>query len=362
MKKITKLFTVLLFIQLIAGCNLMESKDSKTETADFDMKVVEETVNNYMDFLVKNDMDSAKKLYSKELSKDASVSVSGSLKVIGFVREESNRVGKTGVIKLKVVKSDESKPYTVLESSTIKIEKEENNYKIKEIKNIQENEVFLEKFKLRYREKENVKTNLLMELDGIPEYAFSKEDKANLSKEQIDKKNFGRIALAYSGESMAFSTVGNNCFYGIVNIDPSLAAAGEDSASGAGGSASGDSGDQNKIDIKEKPVGKDIIALDLLKDSSVENLVFSQDEKYIAVQYKNKDNERSIKLYTARDGNMVSFKFEDNFNLKEKDVILKTFDNDKLNFQVVDKNVKGSAKPEVQNWQLDLKTFKAKEI
>ncbi len=361
MKKIANLILTVFFIQLMTGCQLMGTQKTKTEEVDFDIQAAEDTASDYMKFLILEDKDNAKKLYSKDLLKESESPENKDLKITGCIIEESNRVGKTGVVKLKVVRSDKSKPYTVLESSTIKIVKEEKDYKIDEIKYMLEKECFLNDYKLRYREKDNVKNNLLIEMEGLPEYVFAREDKANLFKIPVPKDNFGEMAFSYGGERMAFSTFGGNCFYGIVNIDPSLAAAADGSDSGGGGAASGGAGDQGKTNVREKPIGKDIIVLDILKGSIAESMVFSTDEKYVAVQYKNNDNERSIKVYKADNGETIDFKFEDNFNVKEKDVVFKMFKEDKLNFQVVDKNTKNSGNA-VQDWQLDLKTFKAMEV
>ena len=58
-----------------------------------------------------------------------------------------------------------------MDEYSIKIVKDGAEYKIGEITNTQQTEAFIEGTGIRYRDKSNVKTSLIIDVSGIPKYA-----------------------------------------------------------------------------------------------------------------------------------------------------------------------------------------------
>ncbi len=106
------------------------------------------------------------------------------------------------------------------------------------------------------------------------------------------------MSLSYSENFIAISTYDKNSYIGIITIDESKAVQGgqdqgEQGNQGDQGGAGGGEAGQKETDIMEeigeKPIGKEISSLDLLKGSKIDFMVFSPDEKFIAVQYETSD-------------------------------------------------------------------------
>lgn len=367
-KKVLCYLLIILSLVSFIGCN----KEKKAETSEkpaeeqFDIKVASNVIDVYMKYLMTEDTENLKKLYSSELAKSSKSMGVNELKVTGYNVEESNEVGRTGVFKLKVSRSNPTVPVAVLDECTIKVIKEEVEYKISEISSVIEKEAFLEDGSLRLRTKNNIKTNLIIDSNGIPEYTFSKDDKANMYKLMVPKTNYGVMDFSYDGNELAISTIEKDSFAGIVIIDETLAVQGND-PSGKGGDAGGNQNGQNnqgqKSEAKEKPVGKEIVTLDLLKDAKIDLMVFTQDQRYTLLQYTRVNNEKCIRVYNSDNGDMIKAKFEDKYPLDKVDVIFSSFDKDAVNYEVLQKpNTEKAPADIIGKWQLDLKEFKEKKL
>jgi hypothetical protein len=368
-RSIKSIGKILIVIMLVAVSSTLTScskskKEDKTDTAsNFDIKAAGNVVDTYMKYLMKDDLENAKKLYSKELSKNLASQENKNLKILGYNISETNEVGKAGLFKIKVARSDLNNSFTSLDEYSMKIAKENNDYKIKETNNVVQKEAFTDGAQIRLKNKNNVNTNLVIDMDGIPTYTFPRDDKSNIDKIKVPKNKFGIINLAYSGESLAISSYDKDVFVGVVKIDETLAVQGEDKKDdqGKGGdSKAKESGDSKG---KEKPIGKEVIALDILKDSKVQFSTFSPGEKFLTVQYIKPSSGKCIRVYKIDGGDMIPFKFEEKYPLDKVDVVFSSYDKENLNFDVIPK-VEGdkSASAVIGKWQLSLKDFKAKKI
>src|SRR3712207_8328294 len=85
--------------------------------------------------------------------------------------------------------------------------------------------------------------------------------------------------------------------------------------------------------IKEKPVGKEIVALDILKDSKIEYMVFSKDEKLIAVQYDTNNKSKNIRIYYVNSGDLIPYIFEENYPIDKVNVKFVSFGYNVLNYE-----------------------------
>ncbi|MDP4177802.1 MAG: hypothetical protein Q8900_05605 [Bacillota bacterium] len=363
MKKIVSIILIGIFMFSFASCSLKQNKKSESNKSEnvFDIKIAQNIVNVYMGYLIKDDQENIKKMYSKELSSKTKSSAANDLKVLGYKIEDINEIGHTGVFKVNVARSSINKPAAVLDEYTVKVKKEENEYKIDDINSETNREAYNQADELRLRTKGNVKTNLIADTDGIPEYVYPKDDKASVVKIDTPKNNFGMINFSYGGTNLAVSTYNKDSFIGIIKIDESLAVQGGQDESQAG-SQSENKG-SSSTNIKEPPVGKEIAPVDLLKDSKIDSMVFSLDEKFLVVQYTNALGSKNLRVYYSESGNIIPFKFEDIYDANLYNVVFSSFDNDVLNYEVTKNPKSSNAKEEILGkWQLDLEKFKQKKL
>ncbi len=346
MKKILIYLATMLFILNIIGCKSSE-QSSTSENKKFDMKKAESLIDNYMQALIREDDEGIKKALNDKLNKNAENPLKSALRVKGYSKTENYQVGDTGIFKVKVASTSLTSTKASLDTYTIKVALVNWNYKISDIKSTVEKESYYENYGLRIRNKNNVKSDLLIDSDGIPQFGFSKEDNAKIDKLELPRSNFSNIDFAYSGDSIAISTVNDVTFVSIVNISsdsvPTVGTGGQSEAGGGGGGGSqtGQSSSQGQnAGPREIPVGKEISTLDVIKNGKVDFMVFSPDEKLLVLQYTNSNKMKCLKIYDTEKSDLIPFKFEENYNTNNVEILYSYFDKDMLYFQVVSKDAK----------------------
>ena len=236
----------------------------------------------------------------------------------------------------------------------LKLLKMELNYKISEVTSIPQKEAFVEGIGIRFRDKKNVKTNLIIDKAGLPKYAYSRDDGAQLYKIMVPIKEFSSINFSYEGDKLAVSTYNKNSFIGVVNIDESLAVQGDAGKSGEQSSQGGGS----DVIAKEKPIGKELIPIDLLLNCKVEFMTFSLDEKFLVVQYIKENMGKYIRVYKVDNGEMIPVNFEKDYPIEKVQIIFSSFGEDTMTYEVIPKpNVNSSEADIIGKWKLDLKNF-----
>ncbi|ACA56288.1 head-tail adaptor protein [Clostridium botulinum] len=367
-----KIIIFLIFTTTISLFGCKKNKEDTKVTNDFDIKIATNLLNSYMESLIEENMEGAQKLYSKKLKKDKIKKENKDVKIKGYTTEEINEVGKSALFIAKVVSVNVKEPYTSVEEYKIRVIKEENEYKIDEVNISIDKEAFTKNNRIRYRNKNNVKTELIIKPSTLPDYAYAKDDKANIEKLTVPKKNIGPMSLSYSENFIAISTYDKNSYIGIITIDESKAVQGgqdqgdqgsQGDQGGVGGGEAGQKGTDIMEEIGEKPIGKEISSLDLLKGSKIDFMVFSPDEKFIAVQYETSDKTKNIRIYQADSADIIPFKMEDKFPLSKVNVTLSSFATDSIIFNVSSKEKNDKNSNEfIGKWQLDLKEFKVKKM
>ncbi|MCM8709519.1 hypothetical protein M2651_00590 [Clostridium sp. SYSU_GA19001] len=366
-KKLTSYMLILCLIFAFTACKKTSKGEVQAETSDFEIKVAQNVVDVYMKALMKEDFQGAKKLYSKELTQKTQESGKSELKVKGYSIEETSEIGKTGFFKIKVARMNLSEPIAALDEAIIKVIKEGAEYKINEVKNETEKEAFLENHALRVRSKNNIKTNLLIDPSSFPQYIFAKDDKGNLSKQAVPRNSFSVINFGYEGERIAISTYNKDSYAGIIKIDESMAtqggadSGGSEESEGQQGGKSG--GQQGGAMAREKPIGKELISLDLFKNAKIQFMSFSIGEKFIVVQYEKSDKGKCIRVYNTDSGELIPVKFEEKYPYGKVEVVFSSFDKDALNYEVIQKDMNDKTLQEqAGKYKLDLKEFKIKKL
>ncbi|MBC2580907.1 hypothetical protein [Clostridium sp. DJ247] len=353
---------------ILWGCS-SKKQEAKESSETFDMKAASNVADTYMKYLMKDDTENIKKFYSKEISKNASNQENKNLKILGYNQSETSEIGKTGLFKMRVTRADLTNPSATLDEYSLKIKKEGLDYKIDETNNVVQKEAFIQNNQIRLRNKNNVDTNLLIDTNGIPNYTLSKDDKANVNKISVPKSKYGVITFSYSGDSIAISTFEKDSYIALVKLDEAMAVQGDADQGGEADKEGGDQqngGDQQKGvggKGKEKPIGKEITSLDLLRDTKVEFITFAPTEKFVAVQYSKAGLGRCIRVYKADGGDMIPFKFEEKYPMNKVDIVFSSYDKENLNFDVIPKKAEDrSAADVIGKWQLSLKDFKQKKL
>ncbi|WP_368489161.1 hypothetical protein [Clostridium sp. BJN0013] len=355
------IFVMIFFSGILFGCNLNKKPNAIDINENFDMKAAANTVDTYMKYLMKNDIENIKKLYSKELLKTPVSNGNQNLNIMGYSLNDNSEVGRSGVFKVKIVRSDLSKPFSTLDEYSVKVIKEGSDYKIGEINSILDREAFVERNRIKMRSKDNINVNVIIGINNMPQYVFSKDDEANMNKISVPRSNFGILDFSYDGDYLALVTYDKNSYIGVVKIDESMEVQSDSSGSSNGqGNSESENAQQDQIDeYNQKIVGKNIINLDMLKNARVEFLTFSPDEKFIVAQYTNDSIGHCIRMYKMDSGDIINFKFEDKFPVNKVDIVFSSFDTDILNFDVISKANNSESLPDIiGKWRLNLKDFK----
>ncbi|MDW8801655.1 hypothetical protein P8V03_10875 [Clostridium sp. A1-XYC3] len=361
---------VIIFVSCaFVGCKSNKKEQAKESTETFDMKAATNVTETYMKYLMKGDIENSKKFYSKELLKSSAPEENKSLKIFGYNLSDTSEVGKSGVFKLRVSRSDVTKPFASLDEYSIKISKEDTDYKINETNNNVQKEAFIEGDQIRLRNKNNVSTNLVIDLGSIPNFAFSKDDKSNIDKIPVPRAKFSIINFAYGGDNLALATEDKDSYIALIKIDESLAVqsdkggGGDEQGGGGNGGGAKAGQDTGGSKTKEKPIGKEITTLDLLRDSRVELISFSPEEKHVTVQYTKPGVGHCIRIYKMDGGDMIPFKFEEKYPLDKVDVVISSYDKDTINYDVIPKKAGDKTVNNIiGKWQLSLKDFKEKKM
>jgi hypothetical protein len=354
----------------LVACKTQKKETQKEQGNDFEIKVAQNVIDVYMKALMKEDNENAKKLYTKELAEKTKDTGKSELKVKGYSLDETSEVGRSGFFKLKVTRMSLTEPIATLDECSIKVVKEGTDYKINEVKNETEKEAFLEQGTLRVRSKNNIKTNLLIDSSSFPQYTFAKDDKGNLSKQIVPRNKFSVMNFGYEGERIAISSYDKDSYIGIIKIDESMATqggagGGQGGQGGGEGGQGGEGGKQGSQSMaREKPIGKEMTSLDILKDAKVEFMTFSNGEKFLVAQYIKPSLGRCIRIYNTDSGELSKEKLEEKYPYGKVEIIFSSFDKDVVNFEVIQKDMNDKAAAELAGkYQMELKEdFKIKRL
>lgn len=352
----------LLILCLLVPVSCSKNKE-KTEGGggNFDIKAASNVAETYMKAVEKGNMENAKKYYSKQLQESSEDKDNKDFRITGFNITEATKVGDSGMFKIRVARSSTKESYAALDEYIVKVVKEGFDYKIDDTKDNPLKEAFLVNGKIRLKSKNNVDTSLLFDLNSVPNFVFSKDDKTNTDKLPVPKGKFDMLAFSYDGNKIILTTSDTGFFAGYVKIDESKEVQGSDDSSGK--KSNGDSGGAQGSSAKEKPIGKELVVIDVIKDSKIAFITFSQDEKYIAMEYNKASTGKILRIYKSNNGDLIKYDFEKNFPVAKVNIDYSYFDKDTLHFEVSPKTQGDtSLKDYVGKWELDLKELKAKKI
>lgn len=359
MKKFLLIFINFILVLNISGCG---KKMESSTNSDYEIKSAQILVDNYIRYIVKKDGDNAKKLLGKGMEK--TVYFDNNLDIWGYKFDEITQVGNSGMLKVLILKGAADKPYSLLEKYNIKTEKVDGEYKITEIVKKPEKELFLEdilgNISLMVKEKDKLETKPLLNKGSVPKYVSSKDNKSSTYSMEVSSVDFGPAALSYTGDKAVFSTkYKGNCYFALVAIGDSMETSGGGSKNSnlQGGQSGSQGGGQSQNTAK--PIGTKLTSLDYLINSKILYISFTVDEKFVIVGFKGKGG-NSLRVYYSASGELIPYKFEDNFSQDKYNVIYSSCDKKYIYFSVSSINNKQDSK--VGYYRMKMEDFKIDRI
>ena len=344
MKKGSYIIITLSIICILVSCSSGKQHDDN----EFNSMEAQHIVEKYMDAIEVNDLDKAKTFLADEELDKLKTPEKSKLKTSGWNMEDSILAGSAALFKVTSSSFSDEKPYCVVEEVSLKVKKVDDEYKIIDVGAINIKEVFMDKEEIRLRQKDVVKTQLVIDLEKMPSYAYYKDDVAKFNKIDVPRESFDVISLSFSGNKMAISSRDKVSYVGVVDIEDSVRTQGENQSQQ-------NNEESKKVTPKEIPVGKKITNIDLVENVKVKEMAFCKREKFLVVQYEG--NEKFLKCYNAESGEVVSETLEEEFPKSKYDVVFSMFKLDKLIFDVKSKQggdeKDGSYEMELEDFEIE---------
>ena len=349
-KKILLLISLLVFtLMLFSACS--ETKINKEDVEIFSLQKSFELAEQYLELVKNNNMDEANKLCTEKLIQNNQNILPGTSNIIAFAPDNVIESSKSAFIIFNVIRNSSSEPKCDLDNYAIRVIKEEGNYKIDEIKAMNLKQVFVRNRSLRMISEDGGSSDLIISLNNIPKDAYLKENEIMLYKEKVPADKFGPVSLGYRGKKVAISTISENrAFISVAYIEESKEAQGganSQSESGSNTSQEGSNVENSLEDLGDKPIAKKIVQLDMLNDVTIDNLVFTQEERYLILEYFNSNNVKRIKVYNSSSGDLIDLNFnevipDDNYSIELLD-----FKKDEFTVNIVAKEGVNSINKEI---------------
>ena len=342
------------------GCGKKEN-DENRKLDLYNLPKGKSIAKDYLERICNNDISGANELCSEELLKSNKNLEQGVSSITSYQMEKTIEGNDFSYFIFNVIRSSTLQPKSDLETYTIKIARDGENYAIDDIKAKSQKELFVKNNGLRIIGEDGGKSNLIINLNNFPKDAYQKENKIMLYKDKVPTESFGKVVLGFKGQRVAITTKDKDSPYiGIAVIDDSLMEIASIEAAPADAGNEGNSeGTQNMQGYSETPIISELISVDLLKNSEIEKMVFSGEDTMFAVNYKNNNGISRTNIYRSDDGSLVDTDFDKEFPKDKYNIIGKNFEGDKFNFKVTsnndDKNKNGQ-------YEINLRTLELKKL
>lgn len=239
-----------------------------------------------------------------------------------------------------------------LDSYDLKVIKNAEVYSVKEVKAKNTKQVYVDNNTLRILDQDVGESQLFLRRKDLPKEIYSKGNELMIDKEKVPQGEFSMLAIGFEGNKVALVVKSENKEF------IALAMAKESTVTVAKESK-GDSSDVKNTGtdiLIERPTVEKIIPYDLIKDSNIEKLVFTNDDAELIVQINSK-GVSSLKSYRNPSGELIPIDLESRFP-KDKYQIKIDRVNEVGNFIKIIAIDSG----EEEEYSLDLKEMKVKKI
>ena len=331
MKRIVALF---LCIFLLIGCSEKGVSIEKT-SKDFNLYEGKSIAKEFMKNLVQERYEENRTLLVTEEANNV-INQSNTLKIVSYNLKEEVEIGEKGEYTFGIIRCDLLEGYSSYETIKIKVERQDDQYKIVEVSPLTEGELVKDGDEVRVRFKNDARNYLVLNKFSLPQYDINKEDNVEINKVKINTDNIITLTLGFDVEEGIVTTYDKDSYIFTFDIENQW-------------------NKEEKAD-SDTPIGTKVNCLDILKNKKVEFVAYSPKEKYILVQYSS-DGNKGIAAYFAKNRDKVDFDFEKEFPLEENDITYIDFDEEYLYYKV--KNRKSNHE---ENYKLNLENYENKKV
>lgn len=343
---------LILMVSMLISCNKVEKEESVSLDL-FDVFRGRDLAISYLINVRNGDISKANEICDKELLNKNVNLVEGVSNITSFQLDKTIASSDFAYYIFNVIRDSNIEPKSDLESYTIKVNRNGENYIIGEIKAESQRELYIKNNSLRIIGEKGGKSSLVISLNNIPKDTYLRSNEIMLYKEKVPNSSFGKVVLGFTGEKIAISTIDDkNSFICITYIDETLMQGGVDVVSQDSESQSSSLSELQEV--LEKPVTSKVVAVDLLNNSQIEDFIFSKEDDNLAVNYKSDNGINRLNIYKAGDGEKLDTKFEEVFNKDIYNVKAQYFDESKIIFDVYRSD--NSTDDIIGKYSLNLKT------
>lgn len=299
------ILSIVMFI--LVGCNKVYIESESVGDREIAINKVEQ----YLFRIQKGDLYGADEVLSKSIIDKANINKD--LKILDF-NIENDISSNDGIwVEASVVRGD-TDGFCSLDKWFFKVKENKNeDYRITEIKGTMKKEISVAGNTLEILTAEEAQSEVVVTLDDLPRKIYVKKDKVQVEDLKIPLNKFDKIGTSFNGNFIAFSTTNDkDCFIGVAFMENAKAAFSNNIIS----TASGGSKEISESDLKKdfgKPIAKKVAYFDLLKDSKIEKLTFSEEANSLIVQYRGKDNSSQVNIYELPDGDLLPLNLNETF-------------------------------------------------
>lgn len=317
-KLLISIITTLVMSIMLIGC-VNKKVENRAEINLFNQKKALDVAKNYLEYIQDGDLESAQKLYTEELASKNKDTNLGESKINSFITEDLIESGDGAYVIFDVVRSLGTGPQCDLDNIIIKVVKIESEYKIEGVSAKNTAHIFEQNDSLRMVEENGSKSDLIITLSNMPKDVYIKDGKVMLNKEIAVNKEFGRVALSYTGEKIAITTKGDS---GVFICSADIERSKETQGSVTDSDSEDIKGDNIK-DLLDKPIAQKITPIDIIKDIEINNISFSELENELIVEYSEKLGYKRVNIYKVSDGEKLDLKLDEIFPKEKYDLSLK---------------------------------------
>ena len=323
---------LILIINLFVGCsNINEKKEEKLDL--FDVFKGKDLAINYLINIRNGDISSAVNNCESEIL-ESNINLSeGVSNITGFQLNRAIANSQFAYYIFNVIRDSNIELKSDLEEYIIKVNRNDDNYIISDIKSKSQRELYIKNNAIRIIGEKGGKSSLVISLNNIPKDTYLRENKIMLYKEKVPNNRFGRVVLGFTGKKIAISAIDDkNSYICIAYIDDTLMKSGSDIVDLNNNSSVALS--EGLQEALEKPVTSKVVSVDLLNNCKIDDFIFSKEDDNLAVNYKNEKGLNRLNIYKAEDGEAINTKFKDIFNEYIYNIKAEYFVDNKVIFDV----------------------------
>lgn len=291
---------LILIINLFVGCsNINEKKEEKLDL--FDVFKGKDLAINYLINIRNGDISSAVNNCESEIL-ESNINLSeGVSNITGFQLNRAIANSQFAYYIFNVIRDSNIEPKSDLEEYIIKVNRNDDNYIISDIKSKSQRELYIKNNAIRIIGEKGGKSSLVISLNNIPKDTYLRENKIMLYKEKVPNNSFGKVVLGFTGKKIAISAIDDkNSYICIAYIDDTLMKSGSDIVDLNNNSSLALS--EGLQEALEKPVTSKVVSVDLLNNCKIDDFIFSKEDDNLAVNYKNEKGLNRLNIYKAEDG------------------------------------------------------------